>query len=217
MSSDVTKAFADNLSDLIAESKIQTRTLSKETGVGAGAISKYRNDSAEAGINNAAKLAKYFGVSLDYLVGFSTVRNPSTELQAVCKYTGLSEQAVEALDLGRASLCPFVNHVLSNYFAVIDEIITCLSTAKSCLNISVGKESSINTSVLSVIYDIKKQFGEDAIIGVNGDIPKIPEGTMLLDAKDAKEFYVDKAIRIARNLFEDVVDDISLVQINALE
>ena len=42
-------------------------------------------------------LAKYFNVSVDYLIGLTDVAKPDTELQAVCDYIGLSEKAVEEL------------------------------------------------------------------------------------------------------------------------
>ena len=42
-------------------------------------------------------LAKYFNVSVDYLIGLTDVAKPDTDLQAVCDYTGLSEEAVEGL------------------------------------------------------------------------------------------------------------------------
>lgn len=47
-----TMAFADNLDDLIKESGKDIRTLSKEIGISTGALSNYRSDGAEPGINN---------------------------------------------------------------------------------------------------------------------------------------------------------------------
>lgn len=98
MSSDVTKVFADNLSDLIAERKVSTRELSTATGIANGSLSNYSNDNAEAGISNAAMLAKYFGVSLDWLTGLEKeCRNPNMDFRGACEFVGLSENAVAFL------------------------------------------------------------------------------------------------------------------------
>lgn len=95
MSSNITKAFADNLSDLISDSGKTLKELASEIGVSPAILSKYQNDFAEAGIDNAAKIANYFHVSLDWLIGRTTVRSPNVTIKKVCAYTGLSEKAVE--------------------------------------------------------------------------------------------------------------------------
>ena len=46
----VSKVFADNLQDLIAESGKPLNQLAKEIGISAGALSNYQNDSAAAGM-----------------------------------------------------------------------------------------------------------------------------------------------------------------------
>ena len=55
---------------------------------------KYINGKAECPATNVIKIARYYGVSTDYLLGNSP--NPTTDekLQGVCKFTGLSEKSV---------------------------------------------------------------------------------------------------------------------------
>ena len=91
------KQFADNLSDLIEESGKKIKEISDATGIPTGSLSQYQNDSAEAGIDKLAKLAEYFHVSTDWLLGRTDVRSPDVKLQAAVKYTRLSEKAVEQL------------------------------------------------------------------------------------------------------------------------
>lgn len=45
----------------------------------------------------AIQLAQYFGVSLNWLLGISDIRTPTAALEDVCRYTGLTLEAVEAL------------------------------------------------------------------------------------------------------------------------
>ncbi len=97
--STVRKIFADNLSDVISESGKSIREIHEATAISAGALSKYQNDNAEAGIDNLAKLANYFNVSTDWLLGRTETRSPDTNKRAVCNYLCLSDAAVDALTL----------------------------------------------------------------------------------------------------------------------
>ncbi|MBR2520775.1 MAG: hypothetical protein IKE62_01160 [Oscillospiraceae bacterium] len=61
--------------------------------------------SSKSGSNAGMKieylwcLSDFYGVSADYLLGKSSERSPDVSIQAVCRYTGLSETAVEKLKL----------------------------------------------------------------------------------------------------------------------
>ena len=100
---ETTKFFADKLSDLISDEKPKTyQDIADETGVPKASISKYINDNGEAGINSLVKIARYFNVSTDYLLGLTPVKtgvdtNEGRLVRSICEYTGLSEDAVEKL------------------------------------------------------------------------------------------------------------------------
>lgn len=61
------------------------------------------------------KLAQYYGVSADYLLGLSHTPSTKEDMQIACKTTGLSEQAVEVIAFGRSQ------HL--EVFAVVDFLI----------------------------------------------------------------------------------------------
>lgn len=63
--------FKDNLKELRIEKKIGQVELAKAVGVSKGIISLWENGLREPNMYSLIKLAKYFNVSLDELVGFN--------------------------------------------------------------------------------------------------------------------------------------------------
>lgn len=66
------------------------------------------------------RISKTFGVSVDWLLGISDVRTTNAELQAICEYTGLNENAVEVLhdlknDPDEKDLIKVLDFMLSDY------------------------------------------------------------------------------------------------------
>ena len=93
--SDATKSFADKLQDLISEDGGTIRELVAATKV--SSLSKYQNDAAEAGINSLVKIARYFNVSTDWLLGLSDCKSISGNAKTASMFTGLSTESVRAL------------------------------------------------------------------------------------------------------------------------
>lgn len=64
---------------------------------------KYVKGTAECSISNLAKIANYYEVSTDYLLGLSD--NPSVEpdIQNACNITGLSKKSIDKLKLMKKS------------------------------------------------------------------------------------------------------------------
>lgn len=102
-----TKAFADNLSDLIAKSKEfdgkTLKMLSENIGVSTGALSKYQNDEATASIDQLVKIADYYNVSCDWLLGLRDFSETDIDTETICERLGLSPQAVKLLESERAA------------------------------------------------------------------------------------------------------------------
>jgi transcriptional regulator with XRE-family HTH domain len=48
-------------------------------------------------INHLCKLAEFYDVSAEYLLGLSDVKTAVPDLRAMCEYTGLSEEALQNL------------------------------------------------------------------------------------------------------------------------
>lgn len=63
--------FAERLKELRTEKNINQVELSVEIGVSKGIISLWENGLREPGMYSLIQLAKFFEVSIDYLVGIS--------------------------------------------------------------------------------------------------------------------------------------------------
>jgi transcriptional regulator with XRE-family HTH domain len=63
------KIFGQRLKELRIERKISTRSLGKIIGVESSTISRWESDQIEIIAPHLAKLAKYFGVTTDFLLG----------------------------------------------------------------------------------------------------------------------------------------------------
>lgn len=60
-------------------------------------ISQYVNGISEPGYDTLVKIADYFGVSVDYLLGRTQTKTPDATMQAIIDYTGLSEENIKTL------------------------------------------------------------------------------------------------------------------------
>lgn len=89
--------FASRLKELINEKSLINEDIAKAVGVTRQGVGNWVNGATVPDVLTAAKLADFFGVSLDYLAGKTSVRSIEADLKAVCDYTGLDERAVISL------------------------------------------------------------------------------------------------------------------------
>ena len=66
-------------------------------GIPPSSLSEFQSDMKTPGIDTLYKIAKYFDVSADYLLGLTEVETPDIDKRAICAKTHLSEKAVEEL------------------------------------------------------------------------------------------------------------------------
>jgi transcriptional regulator with XRE-family HTH domain len=70
----------NRIKDLRAEKGISQNELAKALGLTQQAISAYENGLREPDLETLQKIADFFNVSVDYLLGRTDVRNPSDEI-----------------------------------------------------------------------------------------------------------------------------------------
>ena len=89
----------ERLKDLRVEHSLTLEQLSTETGISKSALGKYEaDDFKDISPFGMVELAKFYGVSTDYLLGLTEQKNhPNTELDAL----HLSDDAIEVLRTGK--------------------------------------------------------------------------------------------------------------------
>lgn len=110
-------SFAEILEDLVKEKLQSDHTLSESKiasgiGIGKATLSDYQNpkdlsNPKQPTMSNLIKIATYFDVSLDYLVGRSKYRNDEHR-HITAKRLGLSERTVRSM-YGQTSISPSLN------------------------------------------------------------------------------------------------------------
>lgn len=85
--------LAQRLSSLITD----TNALKDYLGCSAQAVNQFRLGISRPSLENLCKIADFYGVSTDYLLGLTNVSSVETDVQVACKTTGLSEDAIYQL------------------------------------------------------------------------------------------------------------------------
>lgn len=86
--------FASRLRELMKKRELTQFMLSKDLDISRQAIAQYCEGSSQATVEKVYKIATYFGVSADYLLGLTDVRNPDLDNKAIHSLLGLSEQSI---------------------------------------------------------------------------------------------------------------------------
>jgi transcriptional regulator with XRE-family HTH domain len=95
-----TKGYGKNYANLRKKEFNSTqdftvRELSKKLLISSSTISQIENEKREPTVEQVLAYKNFFGVSLDYLVGETTVIN--SDLSDICECTGLNEKAIDLL------------------------------------------------------------------------------------------------------------------------
>lgn len=91
------KTIGNRINTLLAEQRKTQKALADELGVKPNVISYFCKGERTPNTEQIVKIAKYFNVSADYLLGLSGNKALDEKLQFVCNYTGLHENAINRI------------------------------------------------------------------------------------------------------------------------
>lgn len=144
--------FSRRLEELIRENNMVHENVAQGIGVTRQGVGKWVNGDSVPDVLTAAKLAEFFGVSVDYLAGHSDVRSADIDLKIACKYMNMSEKALTVIkDLDdNAGLCPErdVFTCLCEYSGLMNIILKSISV---CMDFIISNDEAI-TNLENKIY-----------------------------------------------------------------
>lgn len=158
-------------------------------GVSREIIQHWERGSRQIKAENLMELAKALDVSADYLLGLSDCPSPTMEEQAICKYTGLSIEALQNLHIRIRGDDHFEESVsILNGF---------LSDPTICLYLMRIKHLKNEIAEVSENTDAVSTKIEDAI--KKEDFSTADE--------TAREFWAEKISRKLKHSARDIVDE----------
>lgn len=97
--------FAKRLQELMKSAKATQQDVAAAVGTTRQAISQYADGSVQPNIEKLYKIAEYFKVSADYLLGMSDVTTSNVDDKAINQMLGLSEKAIATLKATPSAAC----------------------------------------------------------------------------------------------------------------
>lgn len=91
------ETFADRLTKLRENTGKKRQEVADELEISRASLEYYEKGKRKPDIEVLAKIAEYYKVSTDYLLGLSIASTTDKDVQFICDYTGLSEKSVDVL------------------------------------------------------------------------------------------------------------------------
>lgn len=89
--------FPERLREIMQAHGTTQQEIAEYVGKSRQAIGYYADGSSTPDWQTLAKLATYFGISTDWLLGLADAQSIDFDIQRICKYTGLSEESIKFL------------------------------------------------------------------------------------------------------------------------
>lgn len=94
---EILKGFANHLAACLEENHCSYEKLARETCSVKSSIGNYKACKSEAKIVALVRIAQYFNVSTDYMLGLTEVKATEPTLKSACEYVQLPDEAVKHL------------------------------------------------------------------------------------------------------------------------
>lgn len=97
---EITKKLSDRLEELTEKKRdvdyrLSDKKQAEQMGIPYPTFLKYKGDKAECPISTIVKMAKYYGVSTDYLLGLTDIQSTDMNFKKACEYMGISQKSGE--------------------------------------------------------------------------------------------------------------------------
>lgn len=92
------------LRELRSELGLSLRELAEKLDISYSSVGKYERGEAQPSFEILFKIASFFDVTTDYLIGYSDIRTKNMEYKFISEKTGLSLRAIESLYYAKKSI-----------------------------------------------------------------------------------------------------------------
>ena len=111
------KKTGQRINELLALSGKKQKELAEYLGVAQNIISYFIKGTRTPNTRQIFQIATFFNTPADYLLGLTDCKKIDTDLQGVCDYTGLSEEAIKNIKtLTAEEYAQDLSYLLSSYF-----------------------------------------------------------------------------------------------------
>lgn len=185
--------FPERLREVMQEHGATQQELAEYIGKSRQAIGYYADGSSSPDWETLAKIAQYFGVSADWLLGTTDVQSTDIDVQQICNYLGLSEQSVlflhnESADIDAISA---FDRLLRTNGKLFHRLNVTLFMAFQYRNMC--PHSRISTPFGKMLPEDTKRVFFDALDKWGG---------CLLGSQEASDYYLSQAEHIFRTIID---------------
>ncbi|MBP1580210.1 MAG: helix-turn-helix transcriptional regulator [Oscillospiraceae bacterium] len=199
---DAKEIFSKRLLNLREERGLSRQTAADSLQISRASLEYYEKGLRLPDVCVLAKIADYYCVSADYLLGRSEVKriDPDKQLNIACEYTGLSEKCVYLL-----------NSVVSKNDEIIDEKIIIDFISSFIVNLFVKKGLPIR--YLEVLMDAEYLSSrKDSSIDIDALCNTAAKcGYCLFDASEVTEYWQVKLLELinsaSKEAFEQTISN----------
>lgn len=175
------KLIGTRIYTALETANIKQKELAKELNVTDNTVSYWCNGTRTPNTEQIIQIARILNVSSDYLLGLSDVATTDAELNAVCEYIGLSENALTSIKeltteedkkylinflLSDSSFCDMLYHFsmyLKEYFYAVISLSSSIKSSEYCKTLS-KKELKTEENLAKIYYHLEehKRKAEEA-------------------------------------------------------
>lgn len=174
------KSFRWRINDLYRETELSILEFAEKCDISRQSMQYYLQGKRMPDSSGLLKICQACSVSADWLLGLSDVRQPSSDMRAVCEYTGLSEEAVTKIR------CPEVDNPFGK---TLSRIIEAEEFANLITTYKIYLELVSNLNALDLDQHTSFQLND--------------QGTVTLDVVEAIHHFKQKTSLAMTHICED--------------
>ena len=202
--------FATRLRELLDTPKISQAKVAEFVGVTRQAISSYSLGTSVPDIDKLVKIAAFFEVSTEYLLGHTEIKKADPTKQAVAEYLNLTEEAIDEIKLLR------YGHMEQNFVddykltAKLEPLPDLFNDWLESVNLSKMLSDLYRALVASMRYDQSGKYPERYKLDEEEKQAAClmqDSGCVLLDLHEQINFYTQSAITEFQKSIDTLMDE----------